>query len=219
MSNLNAKLVWQMKRTLMVLSLAITIILSQFVMTNTAFSKSKETIPIIIVTFDSDYDIDYWNNYLHKRVQQQFNKKNRNKKITFSADREARKQFKDYLRGKNIFTENDIIDNQYFIDFVSSSDYDKAIYLVVRDADAYYSHSNKVRIPYTHSAITFDRYNSQAYIEAFLVNKSELVKSVGFDKESSAISIPQAKCWAVIECIKPIRDALDPTLLEITKNK
>ena len=217
-----------MRRIIILMTLVLGIIVSQLAIMNVALAKAEKPNVAVVMILNDKVDIDIKNFFRH-------NKKHLgNKNVKMISDKDVQNKYANYC-SKNNISGNRLPNEQALINFVSYGNYDKVIYLFIKEANATFIKDEAVMmmngtttpkmtgVPKTYY-ITRYYFDTSATIEAILVDKNGIIKRTNFtkdiknftnesyvavDKEATGI---EAKNLACRESITSIGKVLKPLI-------
>ena len=161
-----------MKKLVFLMTLIVGIILSQNLMTNVTFAAaiSNQEIPVIIISEDSDFKAKRYTDMINSTLA----KSNKNITILYSED--YQNKYANYWADKNLDTlEEPMPTKTDLINFVSYGNYNKVIYLIVKDVEI--TAAGKGSNNATYVSVT---------ASAYLVDKQKIIKTSTFTREDSS---------------------------------
>ena len=186
-----------MKKLVFLMTLIVGIILSQSLMTNVTFAAaiSNQEIPVIIISEDSDFKAKRYTNMINSA----FSKKN----MTILYSEDYQNKYSNYWIDKNVDTlEEPVPTRTDLINFVSYGNYDKVIYLIVKDVKI--TAAGKGSNNATYVSVT---------ASAYLVDKQKIIKTSTFTREdSSHRHIDSMKYFAFRKCVRDISKEFSSSL-------
>ena len=159
-------------------------------------SYKDQTIAVVIVG-TPDYKTDNYVRY----AKEYFEEANVNKNLTILSGNDVQSKYQTYWLEKGLLDEGTPT-KQDFIDFVSYGNYDKAIYLVVKDP-----------VIDVHNRKSKQRTRASVTVNAFLVDENQIIKVASSTNENdSKTSELRAKRGAFKQCVRDISEVINPLL-------
>ena len=217
-----------MRRIIISITLIIGLIVSQLAIMNVALAKAEKPNVAVVMILNKNIDIDVKQFFKHNR------KHLGNKNVKIVSDKGVQNKYTNYC-SKNNIPGNTLPNEQALINFVSYGNYDKVIYLFIKDIDASFIKEESfvmvngtttpkmTGMPNTY-LVTRYYFDSSTTIEAVLVNRSGIVKTTDFTKyvknftdsfymtlDKNVVEM-EAKEFAIKECIDEISKVLKPLI-------
>ena len=216
-----------MRKLTFMISLVLSVFVLQILMMNVTFAGSKSNVAIVMIS-DRQANVNIKNFF--KPNKKRFSCKT----ATILSDKKIQSKFTDYCSSR-VISLNKLPNEQDLIKFTSYAKCDKVVYLFVKEAESTFvrSESNVMingtttpkmtGVPQTY-VVTYYLFDSSATVEAVLVDKGKIRKTMSstkelkdysdrfymtLDKNSVGISAKEA---AVTECIKDLSNKLKPLL-------
>ena len=228
-----------MRKLFLLLVLFIGIFSIQISITNTVFAaSSKQKLAVVIITKDSDYKIRAnfkFNTSVFgrttsskhlakiagikiprppKSIKGITSRSHVNNLKTFS-DKKIQSKYQEFCNSRG-FSDGVRPYDQDFIDFLSYSGYDKAIFLIVGDTNLYYGGASGYAIPNGvggSTVIVAQNFSASTSVSAFLVDKNGIIKRANYSGTGNvANGAMYAKSFAYKKCIEEISETINPLL-------
>ena len=193
-----------MRKILFFMTLIVGILVSQLSMSNTVLAaNANQKVAVVIISEDNDFRSQRFTD-MAKEIFEKDNKNNKNLKILTGS--EPQNKYKKYWVDKNIDTlEEPMPTRTNLIEFVSYGDYDKVIYLIVKNTDVNTTGYGGIYAgTVTRVSVT---------VNAYLVDRNTIINTSAFTREDAAhVHISSMKFFAFKKCVKDISKEFSSSL-------